>query len=89
MKLWVIAVIIALVFVLTYDPNSGTLNKYIVGDKSVPNAQEVAPSCNDPTYMADNPRQCERAHYASAQFGTVPMETPLLVPKTNMGIIIG
>ena len=88
MKLWVIAAIIALVFVLTYDPKSGTLNKYIVGDKSVPQEAPVA-SCNDPLYMAGNPRQCEEAHYASAQFGTVPMETPLLVPKTNMGIIIG
>ena len=88
MKLWVIAVIIALVFVLTYDPNSGTLDKYIVGDKSVLDPQEMA-TCNNPAYMANNPRQCEEAHYASAQFGTVPMATPPRVPKTEMGVIVG
>lgn len=81
LKLWQLAIIVAIIFIVTYDPKSGTLEKLISPVKEE--------DCADLEYMARHPDHCEDAHYDSVQFGT-PIETPKrIVPKTEMGVIIG
>lgn len=73
-------VIIAILFVLTYDPKSRTLENVLEGPK---------PCCEDTTYMANNPTQCENVHYQGVQFGNEKYGCPTRRPMESMGAIIG
>ena len=54
--------LLALLFVLTYDPRSRTLERFIEGPGC----------CADTKYMADHHTQCENEHFESIQFGGIP-----------------
>lgn len=69
--------LIALIFVLTYDPRSRTLEKFIEG----PNC------CASNEYRADHHTQCENEHFESIQFGTTP-GCPRRVPQVWEGAIM-
>lgn len=75
-------VILAIIFVLTYDPKSRTLDKFI-------NSPEKKPSCCSTTeYRADNPVQCEPLYYQGLQFANTDLGCPTRRPSVNMGAIV-
>jgi hypothetical protein len=58
---WVV-IVVAVVFILTYNPEKGALNSIIkneIVDKKY---------CNDEVYRAQNPRQCDDLHFTGIQF---------------------
>lgn len=59
-KLIIIVILIVVVFILTYDPKSGTLNRYL--DNS------TSSSCADDIYRGNNPEQCKDSEYDAVQF---------------------
>ena len=71
-----ILVILAIVFLLTYDPNSRTLEQFIDPQKC----------CADNTYMAHNPTQCESPHFISRQFGE-PASCPPKYSHAYLGVL--
>ena len=70
-------VIMAVVFVLTYDPKSRTLESVIEGSE---------PCCER---LANNQTQCESVHYQGVQFGNENYGCPSRHPRQAMGAIIG
>jgi hypothetical protein len=76
-------VILAILFVLTYDPKSRTLENVI---ESPSQKKEC---CNDTVYMANNSTQCENVHYQGVQFGNEQYGCPTRRPGQSMGAIIG
>tara|TARA_R110002072_G_scaffold41761_10_gene116812 strand:- start:1094 stop:1345 length:252 start_codon:yes stop_codon:yes gene_type:complete len=75
-------VILAILFVLTYDPKSRTLENVLE-----PTSQEKK-CCTDNTYMANHNTQCENVHYQGVQFGIEEYGCPTRHPKQSMGAII-
>jgi len=72
MKLTHLAVIAIIIFVLTYDPKSGTINRFITDEKN-PKQNPNKKCCSDPNCVAKHPGQCKNVHYESIQFaGDVP-----------------
>jgi len=57
---WKIVFLLAIVFVLTYDPNSRTLEKFVGQPASAPSTDKT----------------CEHAHYEAVQFAQTPYECP-------------
>ena len=45
--------------------------------------------CSDNNYMANNPTQCEPAHYQGVQFADMDYGCPKRHPEAYMGAIIG
>lgn len=79
MRLYTVAIILAVLFVITYDPKSRTLEKYIMGPSAsiVGGAQARGPSPVD--------AQCKHPHFQARNFG----EPVYDCPKSNsrMGAI--
>lgn len=72
---WTLVILIAIVFVLTYDPKSRGLDKLMPLDKS-------------PAATAKgNYKQCEATHFQSVQFAQ-PEACPLNDGRNSMGAII-
>jgi len=84
---WVLVVVVVVfIFLLTYNPSSGTLNKVISGDKK---AAKPAPSCcSDDTFRAQNPEKCKDPHYNGLQFGEPDYACPMGPDRTALGAII-
>ena len=80
-------VIMAVLFVLTYDPKSRTLENVIEGSTS--NGDNSKPCCERNNYMANNQTQCESVHYQGVQFGNEKYGCPTRHPRQAMGAIIG
>jgi hypothetical protein len=57
---WKIVFLLAIVFVLTYDPNSRTLEKFVGQPMAAPSTE----------------KSCEHAHYEAVQFAQTPYECP-------------
>jgi hypothetical protein len=57
---WKIVFLLAIVFVLTYDPSSRTLEKFV----------------GQPTAAPSTDKSCEHAHYEAVQFAQTPYECP-------------
>lgn len=79
-------VIVCFLFVLTYDPKSGNLEKYTSSFRRKENYEE--PCCNKVEYMADNFRQCGPKHFQGVQFGDTDYGCPRKVPVTELGAIL-
>jgi len=77
MRLHVIAIILAVLFVLTYDPKTRALEKYIMGPTASVNGQASGPTPIDV--------QCKHPHFQARNFG----EPVYDCPKSNskMGAI--
>ena len=80
-------VILAVLFVLTYDPNSRTLENVI--ESSSDRTADSKPCCEINNYMANNQTQCESVHYQGVQFGNEKYGCPSRHPRKAMGAIIG
>ena len=79
--IWV-AIFIIVLFVLTYDPNTKTLEKYIMVDPIKRIKEDKGKLCCGATdYRADNPQQCENAYYRGVQFANLDIGCP---PKPNL-----
>jgi len=63
-KLVFFAIILGIVFILTYDPKSRTL-AHIIEDPTTATKK----CCTDPACIAKHPSDCKNAHYESIQFG--------------------
>jgi hypothetical protein len=61
-KLVFFAIILGIVFILTYDPKSRTLAHII-------EEEPKKKCCMDPTCIAKHPSDCKNAHYEAIQFG--------------------
>ena len=57
-----IVILIVLVFILTYDPKSGTLDKFL----------NNSTGCANDNFRANNPEQCEIPDYNAVQFAKAP-----------------
>ena len=73
----------AVLFVLTYDPKSRTLENVIESNA------DSKPCCERNNYMANNQTQCESVHYQGVQFGNENYGCPTRHPRQAMGAIIG
>ena len=72
--LWTVIALLAIVFVLTYDPKSRTLEKFVDAKQA-------------PTTV-DTGKHCEDAHYNAVQFGQAAYECSPS-NRVQMGAIIG
>ena len=79
-KLIYVAIAITIVFMLTYDPKSGTLDKYLA-------KPEQKDRCQDDVYRGNNPAQCQASHYDAVQFAKATYNAPSQ-NGTSMGAII-
>ena len=77
-KLMWALVIVAIIFVLSYDPKSGTLEKFVELSKQPPTAQaEKKLCCGSNDYRSVNPTQCESAYYQNLQFAGDAVTCPI------------
>ena len=70
---WKAIFLLAIVFVLTYDPESRTLEKFVIQPSTAAN-----PSTD---------KSCEHTHYVSVQFAQTPYECPP-AGKPTMGALM-
>jgi hypothetical protein len=101
MNTWIWALfVIVFVFLLTYDPKSGTM-KSVIGSVGVSSGgtgtrtgSGVSPSgtgascCADDTFRAQNPKKCEDPHYNGVQFANPAYACPTAPDTAQMGAII-
>lgn len=83
MKFHYILALLALLFVISYDPKSGTIEKFMNPGKP------QSGCCDDPQYMADNKRQCQPVHFQGVTFANESYGCPIQTPQVNMGAVIG
>lgn len=97
MNTWIWALfVIVFVFLLTYDPKSGTMKSVIGtvgvssgGTGSGSNSSGVAASCcADDTFRAQNSKKCEDPHYNGVQFANPAYACPTAPDTAQMGAII-
>jgi len=84
MKLHYLLALLAILFVISYDPKSGTIEKFIN-----PGSNKNKGCCDNTEYMADNRRQCEHAHFQGVTFANQNYGCPAKTPEVNMGAVIG
>lgn len=77
-------VILAILFVLTYDPKSGTLDRFI----NEPSTKNGPQCCSKTEYRANHPVQCEPPYFQGVQFGNTELGCPTRMPNVNMGAIV-
>ena len=85
MQLIYILAIIAIVFVMMYNPNSKRLEQFMNGVTP----QKGEPCCNNTDYMATHRVQCQAPHYQGVQFANPDYGCPERHPKVWDGAIIG
>jgi hypothetical protein len=78
-KMLLLFALLAFVFCITYDPKSGTLEKFI----------EPNSCCSNVEYRARNPVQCEPPYYQGVQFADPNYGCPRRSPQVMNGAIIG
>ena len=82
-KLVVLAIIVVVIFVLTYDPKSGTLERYLKTYDPEKNKEK----CQDEMFRAQNPGQCKDVNYDGIQFAKSAFMNPI-PSNARMGAII-
>ena len=68
---WVL-VLCSIIFVLSYDPKSGMIEKF----KNMAPTQDKGKCCGASDYRANNPDQCESSYYQSLQFASDTVACP-------------
>lgn len=82
-----ILIAISVIFILTYKPETRTLEKYILPQQ----VQQKQPECcGSDAYRANHHTQCESSYYQSLQFGQPKEEMgcPARQPNVLMGAIM-
>ena len=80
---WVI-VVLAIIFLITYNPGSGTLNNIIAPQAKT----QTSTCCANDDFRAKNPKKCEDPHYNGVQFANTEYACPKDFEKAFMGAII-
>lgn len=75
---------IAIIFVLSYDTKSGTIEKFM----GMRQQGQAKTCCNQPGYMANNPQQCQQAHFEGVQFADGNYGCPA-TPDQRGGVLYG
>ena len=86
MKVIYILAIIAIVFVMMYDPNSKRIEQFM---NTVTPQTTDEPCCNNNEYMATHRVQCQSPHYQGVQFANPDYGCPDRHPVLRNGAIIG
>ena len=86
-KLLCIAIVVVIIFVLTYNPKSRTLEKYIK-KKEKYEPKKKKPCCSVTDYRAEHPVQCEPPYYLGLQLGNPNYGCPQCHPQVWEGAII-
>jgi hypothetical protein len=78
-----LAIFVTILFVLTYDPKAGTLEKYIAAApvQEVKENKRLSGGVNDF-------RSCENTKYQALQFGELNPQCPSPNTKTVDGVIV-
>ena len=76
-KILLFAAVIVFIFLITYKPGSGTVEKYLVG---VPEPKYSGPVARGPV--------CDQSRYHDLQFGDVPPGRCDGLPKEFLGAVI-
>lgn len=82
-KLVLFAIIAVVLFVLTYDPKSGTLERYLQPYEQSANTKD----CQNDQFRANHPDQCKDANYDGLQFARSAFMNPVST-NAKMGAII-
>jgi hypothetical protein len=82
MKFQYILATLVLLFVISYDPKSGTINKILTETVKQPAC------CDDVNYMADNMEQCKHAHYEGISMARSTYGCPTGNADVHLGAII-
>ncbi len=82
-KFILIAIIAVVLFVLTYDPKSGTLERYLQPYESDGSKKQ----CQDEEFRAKYPDQCKDVNYDAIQFARSAFMNPMAT-NSKMGAII-
>jgi hypothetical protein len=82
-KLVLFAIIAVVIFVFTYDPKSGTLEKYLQPYDADKNKNQ----CQDEAFRAKYPDQCKDVNYDGIQFARSAFMNPMPT-NSKMGAII-
>ena len=85
-------VIVSFLFMITYDPKSKNLEKFIPKKESMEAAETEAdqkkPCCSVTKYRANNPYQCEPGYYQGLQFADPDYGCPSVSPVVFEGAIM-
>ena len=82
-KLVLIAIIAVILFVLTYDPKSGTLERYL----QPYDPDKGKKQCQNDEFRAKYPDQCKDSNYDGIQFASSAFMNPI-PSNSKMGAII-
>ena len=82
-KLVLFAIIAVIIFVFTYDPKSGTLERYLQPYDPEKNKNQ----CQNEKFRAKYPDQCKDANYDGIQFARSAFMNPVPT-NSRMGAII-
>jgi hypothetical protein len=82
-KFLFVIIIAVVIFLLTYDPKSGTIEKYL----HVYDPDKKKKLCQDEEFRGKNPEQCKYANYDAIQFAKSSFMNPVAT-NSRMGAII-
>ena len=88
MKAIYVVALLAVVFVLAYNPKTRRVENFMQFQQPKypgPNSQ----CCSKNKYVANNPTQCTPAHYQGVQFADNKYGCPVKHPEAYLGAIIG
>lgn len=84
-KLMWALVLFSIIFILSYDPKSGMIEKF---KNLAPQEKNKPLCCGSADYRADHPDQCESSYYQSLQFASDTVACPNKFNKEWKGAII-
>jgi hypothetical protein len=82
-KFMFVVVIAVVIFLLTYDPKSGTIERYL----HVYDPDKKKKQCQDEEFRGKYPEQCKEANYNAIQFASSTFMNPMPT-NSKMGAII-
>lgn len=89
-KLLVALIAGAVIFILSYKPESRTMERFIGQPTIVPDLKKQPECCGSDNYRANHHTQCESAYFKNLQFGEAKdtMACPIRQPNVMMGAIV-
>ena len=87
-KLMWVLILAAIIFVLSYDPKSGTLNKFVELNRPRPQ-EEKKLCCGSNDYRSVNSDQCDSAYFQNLQFAGDTVACPVNKINSWKGAIFG
>lgn len=82
-KFMFVVIIAVVIFLLTYDPKSGTIERYL----HAYDPDKKKSQCQDEEFRGKHPDQCKEANYNGIQFASSTFMNPMPT-NSKMGAII-